>query len=349
MDSIISKYSRFSIAPTSMGIIEIRSSYGIMESNYRGNLTEGNEKVMEISSYRTSNCRESIVHFSCSNPLAIFFSFRSRTPSDGDSHDTIIVIDNETRQKRAYNKKLVHDWKHEDTLKLIELWKGEESTYNKQCVAYRDKSERARAYERIRDALDEGGISVSTDEIFSKMHSLRVYYCAKNIQAEEARQKFGGEDEDHVRWPYYAKLSFLKENMNPRSSTTTCSNPSLSYKNTRYETTTAATPTTTSTTEDATIAVAHHFKPTRPKRSRVTMVPIANNIPTPVPMSTTPTILYDADSPQDAESADELFCKMLALQLKELPRQTRECVKHEISGLMLQARYPEYATRRPNL
>jgi len=118
--------------------------------------------------------------------ISFFFS-RPRTPPDGENHDTIILVDQDTRQKRAYNKKLVYDWKHEDTLKLIELWKGEESTYNKACMGYRDKSERARAYERIRDALDGSGISVSTDEIFSKMHSLRVYYCAKNLKAEEAR------------------------------------------------------------------------------------------------------------------------------------------------------------------
>jgi len=270
-----------------------------------------------------------------------FFFSRPRTPPDGENHDTIILVDQDTRQKRAYNKKLVYDWKHEDTLKLIELWKGEESTYNKACMGYRDKSERARAYERIRDALDGSGISVSTDEIFSKMHSLRVYYCAKNLKAEEARHKFGGEDEEHVTWPYYGKLSFLKKNVNPRSAS--------SYYNTaRNETkTTTPTPTTTTTSLTTDEVAPNHFKPTRPKRSRVTMVPITNNM-TPVSM-TTPTY-YDADSPTlDVESADELFCKMLALQLKELPRQTRECVKHEISGLMLQARYPEYSTRGPSL
>ena len=63
----LSKYSRLSITRTRKGNwnpFEFRR-VRIIESNYRGNVTEGTEKsvrVMKVSSYRGSNYRESTVY-----------------------------------------------------------------------------------------------------------------------------------------------------------------------------------------------------------------------------------------------------------------------------------------------
>ena len=264
------------------------------------------------------------------------------------------------QQKRGYKKKFAHEWSHNDTLTLIDLWRGEESTYNKRCQAYRDKGERTNAYERIRLSLDEGGTTVSAEEIYSKMHSLRVYYSATNNKAEAARRKYGSEEEANITWPYYEKLSFLKKNMNPRP---TASNPrpaaGAAPQNTSYNTMVSPTMVVQSSPSHGGVDIElddpTQLDPpvTRAKRSRTSWLSNTSGETqthyTPADTTNGPDYHHHYQQQQqqqrelseDEGTADDLFCRMLAIQLKELPKQAREFAKHEISGVMLRARFPE--------
>ena len=66
--------------------------------------------------------------------------------------------------------------------------------------------------------LESPGIFATTTEIQNKLHSLRVYYSSQRNKLEYSKKKSGsGTDEViKIRWPYYEKLSFLNDYLQPR-------------------------------------------------------------------------------------------------------------------------------------
>ena len=193
------------------------------------------------------------------------------------------------------------------------------------------------------------------------MHSLRVYYSATNNKAEAARRKYGSEEEANITWPYYEKLSFLKKNMNPRQ---TASNPrptaATSSQNTSYNTMVSPTMVVQSPPSHGGVDIdlddpAQIEAPvTRTKRARTSWQSNTGGDTqthyTPADTTNGPDYHHhyqhqhqqqQRELSEDEGTADDLFCRMLAIQLKELPKQAREFAKHEISGVMLRARFPE--------
>ena len=77
---------------------------------------------------------------------------------------------------------------------------------------------RNNALDRVRSQLESARIFATTTEIQNKLHSLRVYYSSQRSKLEFSKKKSGSSTDEviKVRWPYYEKLSFLNDYLQPR-------------------------------------------------------------------------------------------------------------------------------------
>ena len=74
--------------------------------------------------------------------------------------------------------------------------------------------------------LESAGIFATTTKIQNKLHSLRVYYSSQRNKLEYSKKccDSGTDKVIKIRWPYYEKLSFLNDYLQPRQ---TFSNPGM--------------------------------------------------------------------------------------------------------------------------
>ena len=89
------------------------------------------------------------------------------------------VSQKKKNEHQKKNKKRSRTWGYDDTTTMINFWSQHEVLFNMKHPNYLDKDCRINASNRIAKALKEHGIDFSTEEISSKMHSLRVYFSAQ--------------------------------------------------------------------------------------------------------------------------------------------------------------------------
>ena len=91
--------------------------------------------------------------------------------------------------------------------------------YNVRHPDYSIKQKRNYALDRVRSQLESAGIFATTTEIQNKVHSLRAYYSSQRSKFEYSKkkvcQKSGTDEIIKIRWPYYEKLSFLNDYLQP--------------------------------------------------------------------------------------------------------------------------------------
>eukprot|EP00794_Sanderia_malayensis_P000819 gene819-116_t len=239
-------------------------------------------------------------------------------------------------------KKKGYEWSHDETMQLIDLWQNEFCLFDTKRAEYRDKNKRFNALKRIENELNEQGIKATMDEITAKLHSLRVYYCATRSKAESFKRKSGsGTDEiPKVKWPFYEKLFFLSDNVTPRN---TVSNLESSNEGMDIEEEFCDSPLSTYSAESLPV-----FKKAKRKLLNSGLTGCADQ----KLLETATSVLEDIHnqrkehtsklkiSPQSEKTTDDLYCEMLAKQLKELSDgQDKEILKYQIQGMILRAKF----------
>ena len=103
-------------------------------------------------------------------------------------------------------------------MQLIPLWGGEECLFRVSCAEYKDKGKILNALERIREKMEEEDLHCPTIiDIQTKIHSLKVYYCATRNKHDSSKKSGSGTDDIvHIKWPYYHLLSFLSDSITSR-------------------------------------------------------------------------------------------------------------------------------------
>lgn len=123
------------------------------------------------------------------------------------------------RPKKICDGVELKEWSDEEIYKLIGLWGSYDILYNCKHPLYHNKSEKAKAMERLRENLEEAGIPATTRQIFDKLTTLRNYYGAVKRKSESLkRQGFEGEEAYFCRWQFYQPLAFLDGTFSPRHS-----------------------------------------------------------------------------------------------------------------------------------
>ena len=210
------------------------------------------------------------------------------------------------------------EWAFEEISHLIDVWSEQECLYSLRSSDYGNKQKKAEAMDNINKYLQKNGINKPMDSILSKMQSLRVYYSSRFNKMYARQQRNDGKVKDiPVRWPFFKKMSFLNGNFTVRTEP--------SGRKRRLQPVFAKSP-ETSTSSCLLLTNGSHLQQQQ------------NQNPSPVDTS------YIEQQPEmtssaDGDDTDDLFCKMLKIQLKQLPFSTREFVKHEISGIMLKAKF----------
>ena len=81
------------------------------------------------------------------------------------------------RGKEAKKKSWV--WCHDHVTTLIPLWEAEPCLYKTTSADYKIKDKRQNALTRIRERMEENGISgLTVEDIANKPHGLKVYFAA---------------------------------------------------------------------------------------------------------------------------------------------------------------------------
>ena len=112
------------------------------------------------------------------------------------------------------NKKQNKTWRVDDTTTMIIFWNQHEVLLNVKHPTYLDRDCRINNLNLIAEALREHGISFSTEEISSKMHSLRVYFSTQRNKLILSKPSGAGTKDVHkVNWPFYEPLIFLNGNL----------------------------------------------------------------------------------------------------------------------------------------
>ena len=226
------------------------------------------------------------------------------------------------KSKNKKSKKNVksREWNHEEVVRLIDLWSGEECLFNVKLDDYHCKDKKDNAIGRIQDQLESEGISVTCEEIETKMHSLRVYYSSTRNKLEQSKRKSGSGAADviKVKWAHFGSLSFLNDNLKSRQTITNL------------------------TTDDAGTSRNDSMQSSKKQRLstgggncdmekeeerefRQSAIGYFNKI---------------SGAPSEKETEDDIFCNMLAAKLKDLPNnEQKEYLKLEIHGLVLKAKF----------
>lgn len=112
-------------------------------------------------------------------------------------------------------------WSHEDTDKLIDLWKSHGVLYDAMHPEYHRREVKEKAVDDIRNILNEFGVAVEAGDIHSKITSLKSYFCQERSKVAASKNydvsNGGCGEESYVsRWRFYGKLQFLHDVMTPR-------------------------------------------------------------------------------------------------------------------------------------
>ena len=72
--------------------------------------------------------------------------------------------------------------------------------------------------QRIKDALLNYGVHVTTEDVNIRLHSLRIYYTKERNKKELSIRSGAGADEaSKPKWIYFPILEFLNGNLQPRN------------------------------------------------------------------------------------------------------------------------------------
>ena len=93
------------------------------------------------------------------------------------------------KEHQKKNKRRRRTWGHDNTTTMINFWSQHEVLFNVKHPNYLDKDCRINALNRIAEALKEHGIDFSTEEISSKMYSLRVYFSAQRNKLISSKRR----------------------------------------------------------------------------------------------------------------------------------------------------------------
>ena len=117
-------------------------------------------------------------------------------------------------------KKGDKEWQDDEIDTLIELWGKYECLFNSKHHLYMNKNERAKAMDKIIEALKKDNIEATTKQIQEKLTKLRNYYGAERRKEESSKVSGKGTDSVYTSsWRFYESLHFLKDNLTPRPST----------------------------------------------------------------------------------------------------------------------------------
>lgn len=230
---------------------------------------------------------------------------------DGDDFEDEYLKENTPNPSKK--KKII--WNYGSTMKLISFWGEENCLYQPLNPDYRDKQKRVDALQRIVTKLTLDGMSgLTEDEVSSKMHCLKVYFCSTRTKVNTSIKR--GVEVYQVRWPFYQPLLFLNDTITPRNTLKPISTR-LSRKTVR------------------TVGVNEKHEKTEQNRAAVGLLNEASN----TTENKTPT----AHDKISERSADELFCDMMSKQLKTLPNNARkEFFKLEVQRLLFAVSFPTF-------
>ena len=241
----------------------------------------------------------------------------------------------ENSTKKKGSKKTKVTWDHEATNTLISLWSEEPCLYQTSLPEYRDKEKRLNAITRIKTRLESQDIvgleGITTADVSSKMHSLKVYFCATRTKAKASRKSGAGTDEIyHIRWPFYEPLSFLNDSVTPKSTT---SNLAAEDQNI-YDLTDSAPSKKAKRKIEQTAQAESAREETELMRSAVDYLRSANSETS-----------EKTEQGKHEKTANELFCDMLAKQLTKMEDGAKkEYFKLEVQRLLFGMAFPTFST-----
>lgn len=117
-------------------------------------------------------------------------------------------------------KKGDKEWQDEEVDILIECWRKHDCLFNSKHKLYMNKNARAKAIERIIEALKKENIEVTNKQVQDKLTKLRNYYGAERRKEESSKVSGSSTDSLYTSsWRFYTNLHFLKDNLTPRPTT----------------------------------------------------------------------------------------------------------------------------------
>ena len=116
------------------------------------------------------------------------------------------------------SKKGDKEWQDEEIDILIELWGKYECLFNSKHPLYMNKNARAKAMDKIIEALKKDNIEATAKQVQEKLSKLRNYYGAERRKEESSKVSGSGTDSVYnSSWRFFANLQFLKDTLTPRT------------------------------------------------------------------------------------------------------------------------------------
>ncbi|XP_066928439.1 uncharacterized protein [Clytia hemisphaerica] len=135
--------------------------------------------------------------------------------------------DDNKKGKGKKNKPKKFNWLQKPTTKLIELWEEETCLYDTESRDYKDRDKKLNAIERIKKRLVELGYDMTTEDVNSKMHNLKIYYGANRNKVESSKQGSGNGTHQvfEPAWVHFESMAFLKDSFTPRPTISNLNKP----------------------------------------------------------------------------------------------------------------------------
>ena len=142
------------------------------------------------------------------------------------------AMENRQEQRKRTKREKKFDWR-DVVEQLIMFWQNQPLLYNVNHPQYHLKEKRRNCINKIISELDDALVYPlpSYDDVLKKINALRTYYVAEKNKIEQSKASGAGiNDVYKSKWYFFEQLSFLSDNITPR---TTHSN--LDNRNKRSE------------------------------------------------------------------------------------------------------------------